>query len=202
MKKRNVLVTALAMALVAVVSVSATLAYFTAKTGAVKNTFTFAGNGPDGEGAIEVDVEELKPEAVADEVITAHKEEGKEGWNYENLVPGQTVNKKPTVSVKTSVDAYVFARVKVGANVSVKEYNAEWKFFEDTENGYRVMYKEVEGQKDTVQELNALFSEAVIGTDNVDIGTIDIEVAAIQKVGFDDAQAAYNELKANGFQQF
>lgn len=201
MKKRNVLVTALAMALVAVVSVSATLAYFTAETGAVKNTFTFAGNGPDGKGAIEVDVKELKPEAVADEVVTAH-EGGKEGWNYANLVPGQTVNKKPTVSVKTSVDAYVFARVKVGANVSVKEYNSEWQFFEDAENGYRVMYKEVEGKKDTAQDLNELFSQAQIGTDAVEIGNIDIEVAAIQKVGFDNAQAAYDELKVSGFQKF
>ena len=101
MKKRNILTIALALVLVAAIAVGGTLAYLTAQDDQVTNTFTFA----DG---MEVKLWEPQPTVVADETITGNQETG---WNYANVVVGQSLNKAPTLATTTSVDAYVFVKV-------------------------------------------------------------------------------------------
>jgi len=109
MKKRSILVTVLAVVLACVISVGGTFAYLTAKDDQVVNTFKFA----DG---MEVTLKEEPPTNPPENVTV--KENDKNGVDYENIVPGQTLPKQPTVETKTTVDAYLFIRVS-GATAEV-----------------------------------------------------------------------------------
>lgn len=200
MKKKNVLMMALSLCLVAVIAVGGTLAYLTDSDGKLTNTFQFA-------AGIQVELWEDQPIAVKDESITGNSDSG---FNYTNVVPGQNLNKAPEFAVTTSVDTYVFARVTESSNVSVVAYdvydeteNADgWKKLEGNSDGKVVYYKEVTGAAGEKQELGALFTQVKV--DDVDISgssvsqtlnPITIEVAAIQMSGLDSPLAAYGEAE-------
>ena len=187
MKKKNVLLMALSMVLVAVISIGSTLAYLTASDDKVVNSFEFA-NG------ITVTLDEDQPAATGDETISANSNGG---YSYTNVVPGQTLNKAPKLTVTTSVDAYVFARVTPGENMTIGTITDGWTKLEgvETSTGKLVYYKAVEGQA-ALRNLGTLFNQVTVG--NVDLtgsetlGSITIEVAAIQQSGFEgDPAAAY-----------
>lgn len=186
MKKKNVLLMALSMVLVAVISIGSTLAYLTASDDKVVNSFEFA-NG------ITVTLDEDQPAATGDETISANADGG---YSYTNVVPGQTLNKAPKLTVTTSVDAYVFARVTPGENMTIGTITDGWTKLEgvETSTGKLVYYKAVEGQA-ALRDLGTLFNQVTVG--NVDLsgsetlGSITIEVAAIQQSGFDTPAAAY-----------
>ena len=187
MKKKNVLLMALSMVLVAVISIGSTLAYLTASDDKVVNSFEFA-NG------ITVTLDEDQPAATGDETISANADGG---YSYTNVVPGQTLNKAPKLTVTTSVDAYVFARVTPGENMTIGTITDGWTKLEgvETSTGKLVYYKAVEGQA-ALRDLGTLFNQVTVG--NVDLsgsetlGSITIEVAAIQQSGFEgDPAAAY-----------
>ena len=187
MKKKNVLLMALSMVLVAVISIGSTLAYLTASDDKVVNSFEFA-NG------ITVTLDEDQPAATGDETISANSNGG---YSYTNVVPGQTLNKAPKLTVTTSVDAYVFARVTPGENMTIGTITDGWTKLEgvETSSGKLVYYKAVEGQA-ALRNLGTLFNQVTVG--NVDLtgsetlGSITIEVAAIQQSGFEgDPAAAY-----------
>ena len=194
MKKKNVLLMALSMVLVAVISIGSTLAYLTATDGAITNTFTFANN-------IKVELTEPQPTGLGNASVSGDTESG---WNYTNVVPGQTLDKQPTFSVETSVDAYVFARVTESSNVSVLNYNTAaggWTYLKD-DAGKKVYYKAVTASVSegvaVNQPLGALFTQVKIsenidlaGTTTVTLNPITIEVAAIQQAGFTTPEAAY-----------
>lgn len=196
MKKKNVLLMALSMVLVAVISIGSTLAYLTATDGAITNTFTFANN-------IKVELTEPQPTGLGNASVSGDTESG---WNYTNVVPGQTLDKQPTFSVETSVDAYVFARVTESSNVSVLNYNTAaggWIYLKD-DAGKKVYYKAVTASVSegvaVNQPLGALFTQVKIsenidlaGTTTVTLNPITIEVAAIQQAGFTTPEAAYAE---------
>lgn len=84
MKKKNVLVMALSLALIAVIAVSGTLAYFTDKTDTKTNTFVT--------GKVDIDLH--------DESDDPHAIVRPEGLTYSNIVPGDTLNKEVYVTVK------------------------------------------------------------------------------------------------------
>ena len=186
MKKKNVLLMALSMVLVAVISIGSTLAYLTANDDKVVNSFEFA-NG------ITVTLDEDQPAATGDETISANADGG---YSYTNVVPGQTLNKAPKLTVTTSVDAYVFARVTPGENMTIGTITDGWTKLEgvETDSGKLVYYKAVEGQA-ALRDLGTLFNQVTVG--NVELsgsetlGSITIEVAAIQQSGFDTPAAAY-----------
>ena len=192
MRKKNVLVMGLSMALVAVISIGSTLAYLTASDDKVVNTFKFANN-------MTVTLSESQPTPVKNESVSSNDQGG---YDYTNVVPGQTLNKAPTIKVTSSVDAYVFARVTPGANMTIGTLGEGWTKLEDVEttSGKLVYYKTVSGQT-AEQDLGALFSTVTVG--NVDLsgdttgtlGDITIEVAAIQSAGFSNAAAAYAEAE-------
>lgn len=112
MKMKKTLTAAVAMVLVAAVSVAGTLAYLSAKTEVITNTFT-AGNLGENAG---IELWETKVEQQTDGHY-AFKADGEkvmagEGNAYNNLLPGSTNDKNPTVTVKNlSTDAYVFIEV-------------------------------------------------------------------------------------------
>lgn len=96
MKKKTILVAAIAVMLVAALVVGGTLAYFTDKTEAKQNTFTV--------GNVKIDLTET-------------------AWNANEshtLVPGKFYDKNPTITVKEgSQDAYVFLKLDLNKYVSL-----------------------------------------------------------------------------------
>lgn len=91
--KKKILALCLVVALMATAIAGATLAYFSDTTNVVNNTFTV------GDVDIKLDEEDITKD---DDSRT------EEGNKYENIYPGQTVTKDPTVTfVKDSRDCYV-----------------------------------------------------------------------------------------------
>lgn len=96
MKKKTILVAAIAVMLVAALVVGGTLAYFTDKTEAKQNTFTVGNVGID-----------LKETAWHDN-------------DDHTLVPGKFYDKNPTITVDAnSQDAYVFLKLDLNKYVSL-----------------------------------------------------------------------------------
>lgn len=96
MKKKTILVAAIAVMLVAALVVGGTLAYFTDKSDAKVNTFTV--------GNVKIDLTENAWNADADHT----------------LVPGASYAKDPTITVKEgSQDAYVFLKLDLNKYVSL-----------------------------------------------------------------------------------
>lgn len=96
MKKKTILVAAIAVMLVAALVVGGTLAYFTDKTDAKQNTFTV--------GSVGINLTEDKWNAADDHT----------------LVPGAFYEKNPTITVDAnSQDAYVFLKLDLNKYVSL-----------------------------------------------------------------------------------
>ncbi len=107
MNKKKVLAMVTALALVAVVGIGATLAYFTDKAD-IQNVITM--------GHVDINLTENKVEKDADgEYVPVEETElTEEGLTFEDVVPGQTVPKNPTITVEEdSENCYVRATVTV-----------------------------------------------------------------------------------------
>lgn len=107
MNKKKVLAMVTALALVAVVGIGATLAYFTDKAD-IQNVITM--------GHVDINLTENKVEKDADGeyVPVGETEITEEGLTFEDVVPGQTVPKNPTITVEEdSENCYVRATVTV-----------------------------------------------------------------------------------------
>ena len=119
MKKKNVLMMAMSLVLVAVIAVGGTLAYLTSNSGTLTNTFT-VGNGYDDDPdnpALVLDETAKKVGSVNPSVIATTIEDRTETGNtddtkYDPLAPGSKIAKDPTLYLKNgSPDSYVFAKV-------------------------------------------------------------------------------------------
>lgn len=194
MKKKNVLMMALSLCLVAVIAVGGTLAYLTDSDTKLTNTFAFADNL-----TVTLDEEWTEDDRIANETATLNDDQDDDGYDYTNVVAGQDLHKEPTLTVTTEVDAYVFVRVTESSNVAVKDYKTgagEWTVL-DTDDGYKVLYKTVENVNgETTKDLGAIFTTVTVdGAAEGELENIVIEVAAIQMEGFDGAAAAYAEAE-------
>lgn len=124
-KKLVVAVIALSLALVCVVG--ATLAYLVAQSNVVTNTFTY--------GDIEIELWETD--------LNGTKTDS--GVEYPGIVPGDTVNKNPTVTVKAKSEAcWVYAKVTNnvvinGKTVANYEVNNGWTAIGS--NGTTTLYR-------------------------------------------------------------
>ncbi|WP_294458270.1 SipW-dependent-type signal peptide-containing protein [uncultured Allofournierella sp.] len=218
MKMKNMLIGGMSLALVACLSVGATLAYFTASDKEVVNTFNFVADG-DGDGKyISVTLKENDPtEALkGDKYGDAKAEQNtQKGYDYTDVVPGQALPKEPVVTVKTDVPAYIYLRVTdkdadtgkgVEAIINTAAPESNWKLVEgtqatDPENNEQTavyVYKTTVN-KEFSGALAALFTEVkvpnVAESEVKDFGLNDvkIEVAAIQSAGFTSAEDAYSK---------
>lgn len=124
MKKKNLLVSLLSLALVAVIGVGATLAYLTDSTQTVSNKFTF--------DDIEITLKEDASVPAGQSYQIQENKDGTEpgtepitgsdvGVIYTDVLPGATVEKNPYITVSASnAHAYVYAYVTgVAAPLSV-----------------------------------------------------------------------------------
>lgn len=175
MKKRSILTIVLAIALTAIVSVGATMAYLTATDKEVVNTFKFADK-------MEVKVSETTPETEEDEKISSDPT----GLKYENIVPGQKLNKSPKITTTTDVPAYVFVKVSsASAEVHPTLINGGWTAVADGTkdtnwNGVYWKYIDPAAQKGDLG-----YAARVSGQDGwYDLGSIfdQVEVSATPEV--------------------
>lgn len=205
MKIKRILLSVLALALVAALSVGATLAFMSDDDVQVRNKFTFA-NGMTvylTEQKLDADGKVLTAK-TGNETITANNTKG---YDYTGIVPGQTLNKEPWIDFETDVDAYVFIKVDgfekgvLDTNTfNVTDWNKLYSLDEEGKetNGNGVyVYKQVVTPKDGKElEGVTVFSTVTVGNlDNpeVSLSDVTIDVYAIQALGFDDASAALAE---------
>lgn len=194
MKIRKALTLVTALALTAALAVGGTLAYLTAQTDTVTNTFT-VGNVSITLDEAKVDVYGNVDENTTDRVTA----------NTYKLIPGHEYIKDPIVTVEAnSEDCYVF--VKIENDISgIEDSSNTIENQVTTTNGWTkldgvtdVYYQEVAASNED-QEL-AVFGSFKIASDaevaDYSGKTIDITAYAIQQDGFDDAAAAW---EAAGF---
>jgi len=120
MTMKNMLIGGMSLALVACISVGATLAYLTDKTGDVTNTVKFTTNG------IELTLTETSnsPEADVEPGEIVYEDDG---INYTDVVPGADLNKEPVLTVgANNVDCYVYALVTGVDEDENKALYTEW----------------------------------------------------------------------------
>ena len=103
MKKKSLITMFLSLALVAVIGTGATLAYLSASSNTVTNTFT-VGSGYDKDDSLYLDEVDLGPTAeIGDRT--------KLGNEYTEILPGDTLSKDPTVHFTQGPDSYIFVKV-------------------------------------------------------------------------------------------
>ena len=106
MKKKNLLTAAASLALVAVIGVGATLAYFTDKTGTKTNAF--------GMGKVDISISDTSPELEGAKQGT----ETDAGVEYDDVMPGDLLSKRVAVNVEDgSAPCYVAVKVEVANEV-------------------------------------------------------------------------------------
>ena len=199
---RRILLLVGLMSLVAVISIGGTIAWLTAETPAVTNTFTTAG--------IKIDLTEtLAPDGTT---LAPGAE-----WSAQ-LVPGKTYSKNPTVSVDgqvTNVDVYLFVKIEEDAK-DYLDYTSTLTKENGWTNGdgtlipgnvwYRVVkandktksWKLLDGDKVTVKTSIVKKGTDVAGTNNIAMPsgntTLRYTAYAIQTEGFATPAAAWAEL--------
>lgn len=186
MKIKRILLSVLALALVAALSVGATLAFMSAEDTRVTNNFSF--------GSISVKIEEAVPTNLPGTVQAVANDKG---VNYTKVTPGVQLPKQPAVSVKTDVKAYVFINVSgFNANLKCDGINSTWTAVDGTTDTYGngTYYKVVEANNAMTFVDNAFESVTVSSTctGSETLPTVYIDVFAIQydNISFADACAA------------
>lgn len=199
---KKILVLALAALLLVAVSVAGTVAYLTATTTPVTNTFTPT--------TLSVDVKEDNLQATSKTI---------------EMIPGTSVAKDPKVTYSTDIPAYVFVKVteSIGAGLTFSDYigysvitsgEKKWNALDSAPDVY---YMEVtkgsnpEGGISVIQDSKGTADKVTI-KESVDLtamkkllnvnGEIDdtkcpkltFEAFIIQKEPFGSAAAAWNEL--------
>ena len=174
MKKKLTMIAALALAVC--IGIGGTMAYLTAKTSSITNTFTIGG--------------------IA---LTLTETEGVDKGNNTReftLVPGQDVAKNPKVQVtEVPGESYVFVKIDKGENVDdyyTYTVDSAWTALDDVDGVY---YREVSvADRDAVSVL-AGDKVPTRGTVNGIADNADLDLTftayAIQKAGFASANAAW-----------
>lgn len=213
--KKKIALMATSLVLVAALAVGGTLAYLTAKSDAVVNTFTV--------GNVAIKLDEAKANADGTLVENADRVQA----NSYKLIPGHTYNKDPMVTVqKGSESSYIKMTVTFSKSAELDAifapYGAtltsifngydstNWIDKGNTENTtdntrtYEFWYKEAVAAPDENVALDALFDSITVpGTitntqlESIKGMTITVNAYAIQADGFADATAAWAAFPAS-----
>lgn len=176
------LIIALALCLALALGIGGTMAYLTATTTAVVNTFTI--------GNVGLELKEEKGDLV-------------DGKHQFKMIPGNTIEKDPTVTVTAgSEDCWLFVKlVKANDFDTYLTYAmAEgWTELTGVEGVAGVYYRKVT-QSETAQEFAVLANNqvtvknTVVQSDSFVAPTLTISAAAIQQANIADAKTAYDNL--------
>ena len=132
---RNVLFVALALALVAVIAVGGTLAYLTAQTGAVTNTFV-------GSAGIKMTLQEHEVDPATGKFVAGGKTV--QANSYTNIYPNKTVDKDPFVTVTSAPQDGMDLFVKItGADqyMTVNGLDTNWVKVDGAAGSVNGIYK-------------------------------------------------------------
>ena len=180
------LIIALALCLALALGIGGTMAYLTATTGPVVNTFTI--------GNVGLELKEEKGDLV-------------DGKHQFKMIPGNTIEKDPTVTVTAgSENCWLFVKlVKANDFDTYLTYAMADGWIElDKDAHPGVYYREV-AQNDTADQVFSVLSgdkvlvKTTVTLDAVNAGnfsqpTLTISAAAIQQANIADAATAYNNL--------
>ena len=201
MKKKNVLTMAMSVALVGVIAVGGTMAYLTARDDAVTNSFQFVTGGADGK-VITVELKEPQPTNIGTATIKAGGSEDT-GWEYENVVPGQTLEKKPNVTVTAYTPTYVYIKVEEdNVKIDKSTFNDEWIALDGVDGVYyhEVTANEItEAGADHEIELGDIFTQVIVpevaedALKTTELDDVKISIAAVAVGSFKDAKDAYDK---------
>lgn len=181
------LIIALALCLALALGIGGTMAYLTATTTAVVNTFTI--------GNVGLELKETKGTLDTN------------GNHQFKMVPGNTIEKDPTVTVTAgSEDCWLFVKLVKSANFdNYLTYAVDTDVWTALDGHPGVYYREVK-QADTVKSFSVLKDDRVqVNTDVENFQettatpafvapTLTISAAAIQQANIADAATAYNNL--------
>lgn len=191
MKKKSLLTMLLALTLVAVVGVGATLAYLSDSTNAMTNTFT-VGSG------IDITQDESNEETPDDPT-----DRTEDGNDYTDIQPGDVLVKDPTVTIKAnSTECYVFMQLEGADELAAQQFTfggfdaTKWIKVsgEGTLDGvYR--YFETVKEAEADQVLAPLFTSVTYSIDaeelaeGVELSDVVIKSCAVQAKNMDEASA-------------
>lgn len=205
--KKKTLTIAIALVLVVALAVGATYALLTAKTDAVNNTF-IAGKLTNDKDALTLKEHDVKQNADGSYVLdkTADAKEGNK-VEYGAIVPGTTIEKDPTVTVKGLTGA-AYLYIVVDDTVDKAELNhtvdsANWTVLktDDTKTlyVYAVNGGIVDENTTSPLSLNVLTNNQLTAADKLtqgkDMGHIIVNAYLVQAAGSASAAAAWD---ANG----
>ena len=167
MKKTLTIV--MAMVLVAAVAITGTLAYMSAQSGSVTNTFKF--------GSITIDLDESKVDENG-QIITGGGAMRVKANTY-NVAPGATVDKDPTVHVQGSEKCYVYVSVQNNMLIDGKEVasytpNAGWTKIGENAANHTVVYKynNVVDASSATQDLTPVFSQVTFDGNDITLDNV------------------------------
>lgn len=176
------LIIALALCLALALGIGGTMAYLTAATGPVVNTFTI--------GNVGLELKEEKGDLV-------------DGKHQFKMIPGNTIDKDPTVTVTAgSENCWLFVKLVKANNFDTYltyDMAEGWTELTGVEGVAGVYYRKVT-QSETAQEFAVLANNqvtvrnTVVQSDSFVAPTLTISAAAIQQANIADAAAAYNNL--------
>lgn len=183
--KKSLITMIAALALVGVVGAGATLAYLTDTTDTVKNTFTV--------GKVDITLTETSKDGVSN---------NDKGFDYNNILPGDELDKKPVVTVVAgSSSCYVFVKVNNTTNKMITfEMDPAWTAVSGVSDVY---YQLVSEEVAKEGKPLVVFDGVTVATDvtennNAKLGDIVIKAAAVQAdnlSGDDKVSTAYNVVK-------
>lgn len=188
MKMKNMLIGGMSLALVACISVGATLAYLTDTTGPVTNTFT-------GSAGISMTLDEAKVDPATGKEIEGEGAERVQTNNYTDVIPGKDMDKDPTVHLTQIPTGGVDLYVKVTgvdsddyeANVTINSNWTKVGQFEGVDGLYKYN-SVVTNTGDYIVFDGVSFDYDQEGTAKPDINQIVVKAYAIQ-TGVEDADA-------------
>lgn len=186
MKKRNLLISLLSLALVAVIGVGATLAYLTDSTDPVSNKFTF--------DDIEITLKENASVPAGQSYQIQKNEAGTVpgtdaimdsdvGVIYTDVLPGATVEKNPYITVSESnAHAYVYAYVTGEKDPLSVVYNfKDWELV-PTKTGKLLRHEVLKNASEEERTLDVFYKVKVAptATGNENLNDITIQAYAHQ----------------------
>ncbi len=180
MKKRSLITMIMALTLVAVVGIGATLAYLSSTTGTLTNTFTV--------GNVKITQDE------SDESTPDPDDRTEEGNDYQDIEPGDELKKDPTVTVKAgSAECYVFMKLEGADALTAQQFTfggfdaSKWVKADgkDTLDGVYRYYETVK-KSEADQVLEPLFTTVTYSLDateleeGVTLSNVTIKSCAVQ----------------------
>ena len=215
MEKKNLKKIALSLGLVGVVGVGATLAYFSANTTELTNTFRMFGNETG--QAIGLTIKEHavdkdnNPDYRIHEDTLWTKTTENDGVTYDNLLPNQIVDKDPTIEVAAnSVNCIVVAKVEnyTQEYLTILGQDSEnWEDITELVNNPGTTkyfkYKEVVTTKDEVTPLPKIFAQVQVSNTIEELNPdenifkeIKVKDVAVQSEHIDSDDEALKKLGA------